>query len=200
MTSAKIDELDAMRAKVADPEWDAKCLSSAIRHINKNVDHDAYCLDPSSPDHKGMPGRGDGAYIAALHNAYPQLAALIRQQQAVIDRLPKSADGVPLAPGMLVWEADGSNLTEADGTPYEGFKVLTVGREYQCVRQRKQWVVLDGLGEVTTDRFYSTREAAQQATRSAAEQAAKCPGCEGTGLVSDNDGCQKCEGTGETKP
>lgn len=174
MTSAKIDELDAMRAKATAGEWHA-CENGAIGggHLHQEQDEESGQVYVVSCQHviAGCDGRDDREYIAALHNAYPQLAALIRQQQAVIDRLPKTADGVPITPGMLVWENDGSNQIADDGTPYEGFKVLTIGSEHNYDRQRKQWVVLDGIGEVTTDRFYSTREGAIEATRSAAEQA-----------------------------
>lgn len=34
------------------------------------------------------------------------LKAKILQLQAIVDRLPKTADGVPVAPGMMVWTPD----------------------------------------------------------------------------------------------
>lgn len=157
--SAPLEELEAKKPYRVDRYGVVRgSQNEDYRAMNEGGEHDAEALAECM----------NSAYAAGVADA----AALIRQQQAVIDRLPKTADGVPIAPGMLVWEADGSDLTY-DGTPHEGFKVLTVGSEHQYERQRKQWVVLDWIGEVTTDRFYSTREAALQATRSAAEQAEK---------------------------
>lgn len=88
------------------------------------------------------------------------LAAWALSLHAIVERLPKTADGAPITPGMLVWEDDDSKQVNDEGEPYEGFRVLSIGSEHSYQRQRKQWVVLDGLGEVTTDRLYSTREAA----------------------------------------
>ena len=93
-------------------------------------------------------------------NEIDTLRAEITRLRAIVERLPKTADGVPVTPGMLVW--DGTSLTQTydDGSPYTGFRVNRVGSEIAFTRQRKSWVDVEGLGEITTDNLYSTRAAA----------------------------------------
>ena len=66
---ADMEKLREWVAKLELP-WDESCLSGAIRHLDRNVDHDWYC--GKKEEHNG-PSRYDGPMIAALVNAAPEL-------------------------------------------------------------------------------------------------------------------------------
>lgn len=88
-----------------DGEWNEGCTAGAIRHVVRNVDHDAYCGDET--DHESF-GKYDGGYIAALHNAYPQLRAYIAELEA----RPQGIGDGDIAHALKVAEA-GRVLAEA---------------------------------------------------------------------------------------
>ena len=58
----------------------------------------------------------------AMHDADPIVAVVIRRLaydrnrlQAIVDRLPKTADGVPVTPSMELWWVDGASGISAYG-------------------------------------------------------------------------------------
>lgn len=81
-----------------------------------------------------------------------EAAALIEQQQAIINRLPKTADGVPITPGMQLWGSLGWNNEPAKatlrGTYAEGYRVCA-----------PEW----GMNVRPEVECYSTQEAAEAA-------------------------------------
>lgn len=92
------------------------------------------------------------------HGASGMCCALREQEksradrlQAIVDRLPKTADGVPIVPGMKVWFQRSRN---------HGWEVTAelVGGYYQS---NGDWSCIDFDGDGARD--YSTREAAEAA-------------------------------------
>jgi len=108
-----------------------------------------------------------------------QIAALLM----IVGRLPKTADGVPVVPGMRVWTApecedDGDAMEHdvtglinfnachwCDGDGQEAFISSWDDCHQDCDRARD------------THKCYSTREAAEQAKEGQGEALATCPQC-----------------------
>jgi hypothetical protein len=76
-----LEEIEAALAGATPGPWDVQCLRDAVRHLNRNVDHESYCLrshDDKEP-HGEMPGRYDGALIALLRNNAESLIAAAKK-------------------------------------------------------------------------------------------------------------------------
>jgi hypothetical protein len=112
------------------------CDVSKMRQLAELWMHDA----PASP--ALMLGDQRLAYEAL------QAADEITRLQAIIDRLPKTADGVPIVPGDTIW-FDIDNYSTVAGIEIE--------------EPGGQWWVSFGISGAETDQCYSTREAANKA-------------------------------------
>ena len=75
-----------------------------------------------------------GEGIGEIAGVTREAAAEIRGLRAIVDRLPKTADGVPITPGMLLYEPHSCHVTD-----------VVFGKEWE---QRN---------------IYSTRDAAEKA-------------------------------------
>lgn len=64
-------------------EWDAQCASGAIRHVDRNVDHDAYC--DKQGDHASF-ARYDGLAISAFRRAVPRLLTEIARLKGLLNQ------------------------------------------------------------------------------------------------------------------
>ena len=80
-----------------------------------------------------------------------QLVAKIERLQAIVDTLPKTADGVPIHPGMTLFDKDGFSDTKVTG-----FQVSVSG-ELLCLYSP------NGFDAICSG-YYSTREAAEKAS------------------------------------
>ena len=61
------------------------------------------------------------AGVPELQTEAEEVLAEIERLKAIVDKLPKTADGVPVVPGMRVWRHDwqtalGETVSEIDGT------------------------------------------------------------------------------------
>lgn len=92
--------------------------------------------------------------------------ALIRQQQAELEGMPRTADGVIVKVGMRVW-----TKLERDEPEFPGWIVTGIGpSEYPLEGgPRYDWVRTNGNGYLTTQAVYSTHSAAEQARGGEAE-------------------------------
>lgn len=79
------------------------------------------------------------------------LRAEVARLREVVDRLPRTADGVPVVQGDTIWEP--VTYTYANGKP-----VGALGCEFLCMQGGK-WVVHE-YGPAQDGPFYSSREAA----------------------------------------
>jgi len=52
----------------------------------------------------------ESAYLIAAANRADELARRVEDLEAIVAKLPKTADGVPIVPGMTVWEARGRDV------------------------------------------------------------------------------------------
>lgn len=78
-----------------------------------------------------------------------EAAAEIERLQAIVSRLPRTADGMPIAPGMKLWTVfDGSDVTVNWFCRGHGTGV---------------WLMDTDRGNRTESECYSTREAAEKA-------------------------------------
>lgn len=76
--------------------------------------------------------------------------AEIERLRSIVDSLPKTADGVPIIPGMTLWLVVYNALGQQ---VYEAVPDVVVEGEYV-----RTW-----FGAIRSDRCYSTREAAEAA-------------------------------------
>ena len=76
----------------------------------------------------------------------------IERLRAIVDKLPKTADGVPVLPGMTLWDSVWINK------PFVVHSLLVFCPE----AARSEWTTNDG--EVDPGQCYSTREAAEKVT------------------------------------
>jgi hypothetical protein len=110
-------------------------------------------------------GRGEWEPMAPTGCLSRQLSRLrsdLAAARGVIERLPKTADGVPVVPGMNLWTA----TYRADNGPW-ACGVLAINHESH---NAYELVVRDADGnedEVEAGWCYSTREAAEQAAKAA---------------------------------
>lgn len=87
-------------------------------------------------------------------------AAEIERLHAIVDRLPKTADGVPIAPGDELWCIDSEDGWEGAITVRDVECVGKYGEETSC------WLIRStGRNELWAEDCYSTREAAAEAAR-----------------------------------
>lgn len=95
ITPEQIAELRRLEAAATPGPWDEQCLGDAIRHLNRNVDHESYCFRSHGNDepHGEMPGRGDGKFLAALRNAAPSLLAEIAALRESLREIAQYACG-----------------------------------------------------------------------------------------------------------
>lgn len=104
----------------------------------------------------------DKHHLAMLTEA----ADLIEQQQAIIDRLPKTADGVPVVPGQRYWTIYPNNIE-----PVEEFLVTSVCNFVVCGAEDGEQSAkcpMDDCHEgcdpgTPTCELFSTKEAAEAA-------------------------------------
>ncbi len=95
------------------------------------------------------------AYLARI--VTPRLLRDVDRLKAIVDKLLKTADGVSMVPGMIVYDNSGPVVVKARVTHISEYFA-------ECV-------VLDENDEATEDRFstsgsvYSTREAAEAAAK-----------------------------------
>jgi hypothetical protein len=84
-----------------------------------------------------------------------QLRVRVEELTAIVDKLPKTADGVPITPGMQIWGKLGWNDEPARatlrGSYLDGYSVGAL-----------EW----GMNVVPEKEVYSTREAAEAAKES----------------------------------
>ncbi len=94
-----------------------------------------------------------------------RIAILIAERdrlKAIVDTLPKTADGVHVAPGSTVWcfdaELYGDSHGDFEGNPFEA-KITS----WDVGPDRETLFYIDGRGEVWAFATFSTREAAEKA-------------------------------------
>ena len=96
----------------------------------------------------------------------------------VVKKLPKTADGVPVAPGMTVWVPSSVDVEWEGPSPFDGYVAEAVamcdmqngydmGRDVGTVDWAAEWLITTPRGTtyswVSIDAAYSTREAAEAA-------------------------------------
>lgn len=94
----KLDELEGRATRGEAIDMDGKVMVQTDNHEDY-------------PDGVMCVARGltfaDARLYAALRNAYPALRAYVRGLEEVVGKLPKTADGVPIVPGMQLWDENG---------------------------------------------------------------------------------------------
>ena len=89
--------------------------------------------------------------VDELRKEIQQLRRHVRIDEEIIDKLPRTADGVPVVPGMTLWDPVWPD------DPF-GVQALLV---FCPNARRSEWMCNDG--EVDAAQCYSTREAADAA-------------------------------------
>ena len=84
MTAEQLAELDAVMAKATAGGWSAKTTVKAISVVGPRNRIAKMAIVPMSA--RNPEGQDDAAAIVALHNAYPDLRAMIDAQAATIAR------------------------------------------------------------------------------------------------------------------
>lgn len=125
MTPARLDELQSLCDAATEGPWTHErpprtgdftewMIIAAVAH-NQGI----YARPPG-----GSFPYSDQKFIAASRTAMPDLIAEVRRLRAIVDKLPKTADGVPITHEMQVWyliagepEYCRLNMT-IDGSPY----------------------------------------------------------------------------------
>jgi len=97
-----------------------------------------------------------GVTVAEARELLAELARL----RAIVDKLPKTADGVPVYVGMRFWIKE-----DAGDSEFEGWIVTGIGPETAGENDRYDWVRTNGIGYLTTQVIYSTRAAAEAAAK-----------------------------------
>lgn len=160
---------------------DSCCGCGSVR---TNLENDeAWDGDEARCDCCGRPGRvsadEDGAHVnwhdepyckcwwCQSQSEYETLRAeverLTREKaelRAIVDKLPKTADGVPVVVGMRFWIKSDVVDPEPD---FDGWVVTGIGPEYATEHSHYDWVRTDGIGWLTTTAIYSTEAAARAA-------------------------------------
>lgn len=87
MLSREERDVIQARADAAAPgPWSEECVYGAIRHVDRNVDHDMYCECGRRPESK-MFGRYDGPFIAHSRTDIPALLDHANSADKVIEGL-----------------------------------------------------------------------------------------------------------------
>jgi len=102
-------------------------------------------------DHWPVFGWYNDEDFCRAYNTAVQLADEVERLRAIVDKLPKTADGVPVVPGMTLWDSIWL------GRPF-GVQQLSV---FCPNASRSEWMCNEG--EVDVSQCYSTRAAAEAA-------------------------------------
>ena len=108
MTDARLDDLDRLANGATAGPWYAD--DGAAEGFDGS-------WDVCGPDQCGIASitgtalvaryvrdkEANANFIAASRTAVPELVAEVRRLRAIVDKLPKTADGVPIVPGMEVY-------------------------------------------------------------------------------------------------
>src|SRR5690554_6157274 len=95
----------------------------------------------------------DYTELAAIARRYDELIAENTKLRAIVDKLPKTADGVPVVPGMALYPLHPLPGVEDD------HGIATIGVYDPATMEH----LVHGYGEFRTGACYSTREAAEAA-------------------------------------
>ena len=84
ITDEDLKRLEELDANAAPAPWSVDYMYGAIRHVQRNVDLEAFC-DPSDiKDTEHTPGRYDGTFLGELRNMLPGLLARLKAAENVI--------------------------------------------------------------------------------------------------------------------
>ena len=93
---AEVDRIEALANAATEGPWNLAWISGALRHINRNVDFDAFM---DEEDYKRLDEDGhkypqrrqeDYVFVTESRTAIPYLIALVREQAAELGRLDKT--------------------------------------------------------------------------------------------------------------
>lgn len=128
-------------------------LEGTLSHCQRILAHlsrpDADASGPSIVNAWAECVRAESRARAASTDALPRLLSELTRLRAIVDKLPVTADGVPIVPGMKVWKLADGNFGEAYGEVVAG--IYPVAGD-MCVGNTG-WEALPG-------EVYSTRDAA----------------------------------------
>jgi len=79
-----LERLIELEKKATPGPWEKKWLYGALRHINKNVDWDAFY---SGPDEIETPDKDDAEFISEMRNQLPELLSTFTSTQEENKRL-----------------------------------------------------------------------------------------------------------------
>jgi len=100
-----------------------------------------------------------GVEMSVYPNEIFALLARLEAAEAIVKRLPKTADGVPITPGAQVWCCFDEGVSEIE--------VVDVSKD-QCQCEINEGEFSGWFDVRDADKCYSTREAALASTRTAA--------------------------------